>query len=92
MKSYLNKIVALALFAMALTGATFAQSGMREVRANIPFSFYAGRSGAARRRIHNFDQHGRSLGHHRAKSNRKEFLSSRLTGRQLTRRTDRAGL
>jgi hypothetical protein len=43
MKSYLNKIVALALFAMALTGAIFAQSGMREVRANIPFSFYAGR-------------------------------------------------
>ena len=42
MKNYLSKLVALALLAMALTGATFAQSGMREVRANIPFSFYAG--------------------------------------------------
>ncbi len=39
MKNYLSKLVALALLAMALTGATFAQSGMREVRANIPFSF-----------------------------------------------------
>jgi hypothetical protein len=42
MKNYLSKIVALALFAMALTGATLAQNSTHAVRANIPFSFYAG--------------------------------------------------
>ncbi len=42
MKNYLSKLVALALFAMALTGAALAQSNSHELRANIPFSFYAG--------------------------------------------------
>ena len=42
MKKYLSKLVALALFAMALTGAALAQSGTHAVRANIPFSFSAG--------------------------------------------------
>jgi hypothetical protein len=39
MKTYLGKLMALALVAMALSGAAFAQSA---VRANIPFSFSAG--------------------------------------------------
>ena len=43
MKNYLSKLVALALLAMALTGAALAQSSTHAVRANIPFSFYAGR-------------------------------------------------
>ena len=42
MKNYLSKLVALALFAMALTGATLAQNSTHAVRANIPFSFSAG--------------------------------------------------
>ncbi len=42
MKNYLSKLVALALFAMALTGATLAQNSAHAVRANIPFSFSAG--------------------------------------------------
>ena len=37
-----SKLVALALFAVALTGAALAQNSSRVVRANIPFSFYAG--------------------------------------------------
>jgi hypothetical protein len=40
-KSY-RKLVALALFVLALTGASLAQDFSRKVRANIPFSFYAG--------------------------------------------------
>jgi hypothetical protein len=43
MKNCLSKLVALALFAMALTGATLAQNSTHAVRANVPFSFYAGR-------------------------------------------------
>ena len=42
MKNYLSKLVALTLLAMALTGAALAQSSTHAVRANIPFSFYAG--------------------------------------------------
>ena len=42
MKKYLSKLVALALFAMALTGAALAQDSAHMFRANIPFSFYAG--------------------------------------------------
>ena len=42
MKKYLRKLVALALFAMALTGAALAQDSAHVFRANIPFSFYAG--------------------------------------------------
>jgi hypothetical protein len=42
MKNYLSKFVALALFAMALTGAALAQGSTHAVRANIPFSFSAG--------------------------------------------------
>ena len=42
MKNYLSKLVALALFAVALTGAALAQDSTHMVRANIPFSFYAG--------------------------------------------------
>jgi hypothetical protein len=42
MKNYLSKLVALALFATALSGATLAQSSTHVVRATIPFSFYAG--------------------------------------------------
>jgi|SRR5271157_994458 len=38
----LPKIVALAFFAVALTGAALAQDNAHMVRANIPFSFYAG--------------------------------------------------
>jgi hypothetical protein len=43
MKNYFSKLVALALFAMALMGAALAQDVTHAVRANIPFSFYAGR-------------------------------------------------
>ena len=39
---YLGKLVTLALFAVALTGAALAQEGSHMVRADIPFSFYAG--------------------------------------------------
>ena len=92
MKNYLSKLVALALFAMALTGATLAQDGTHAVRANIPFSFYAGRemlpAGEYTISI-NMEDHLVIIGQ---KSDRKEFLSSRLTGRQLTRRTDCADL
>jgi hypothetical protein len=42
MTKYLSKLVALALFAVALTGAALAQNDAHAVRANIPFSFYAG--------------------------------------------------
>jgi hypothetical protein len=42
MKKYLGKLVALALFAVALTGAALAQDSAHTVRANIPFNFYAG--------------------------------------------------
>ena len=42
MKKYLSKLVALALFAVALTGAARAQNDAHAVRANIPFTFYAG--------------------------------------------------
>ena len=42
MTKYLGKLVALALFAVALTGAALAQNDAHAVRANIPFSFYAG--------------------------------------------------
>ena len=38
----LPKIVALAFFAVALTGAARAQDNAHMVRANIPFNFYAG--------------------------------------------------
>ena len=37
-----RKFVALALFVLALTGASLAQDFSPKVRANIPFSFYAG--------------------------------------------------
>jgi hypothetical protein len=40
-KNY-RKFVALALFVLALTGASLAQDFSPKVRANIPFSFYAG--------------------------------------------------
>jgi hypothetical protein len=42
MKKYFGKLVALALFAVALTGAALAQDNAHMVRANIPFNFYAG--------------------------------------------------
>ncbi len=42
MTKYISKLVALALFAVALTGAAPAQNSSHAVRANIPFSFYAG--------------------------------------------------
>ena len=42
MNNYLRKLMALAFFAVALTGAALAQDTTRMVRANIPFSFYAG--------------------------------------------------
>ncbi len=42
MKKYFLKLVALALFAVALTGAALAQDNAHVVRANIPFRFYAG--------------------------------------------------
>jgi hypothetical protein len=42
MTKYLSKLMALALFAVALTGAALAQNSSHVVRANIPFSFYAG--------------------------------------------------
>jgi hypothetical protein len=42
MTKYLSKFVALALFAVALTGAALAQDSAHMVRANIPFDFYAG--------------------------------------------------
>jgi len=42
MKKYLSKLVALALFAVALSGAVVAQDSVHTLRANIPFSFYAG--------------------------------------------------
>jgi len=38
----LLKLVALALFAVALSGAALAQDDAPVVRANIPFNFYAG--------------------------------------------------
>ena len=38
----LLKLVALALFVVALTGAALAQDNAHVVRANIPFNFYAG--------------------------------------------------
>lgn len=38
----LLKLVALALFAVALSGAALAQDDAQVVRADIPFSFYAG--------------------------------------------------
>jgi hypothetical protein len=38
----LPKIVALVFFAVALTGAALAQDNAHVLRANIPFSFYAG--------------------------------------------------
>ena len=38
----LPKVVALAFFAMALTSVALAQDNAHMVRANIPFSFYAG--------------------------------------------------
>lgn len=38
----LSKIAALAFFAVALTGVALAQDEAHMVRANIPFSFYAG--------------------------------------------------
>jgi hypothetical protein len=42
MNNYLRKLMALAFFAVALMGAALAQDTARMVRANIPFSFYAG--------------------------------------------------
>jgi hypothetical protein len=42
MKNFL-KLVALALFAVALTGVALAQDSTQVGRANIPFNFYAGR-------------------------------------------------
>jgi hypothetical protein len=42
MKKQFGKLVALALFAVAVTGAALAQDSAHSVRANIPFSFYAG--------------------------------------------------
>ena len=42
MNNYLRKLIALAFFAVALTGAALAQDTARIVRASIPFSFYAG--------------------------------------------------
>ncbi len=42
MRNNLRRLVALALFAVALTGAAMAQDYSHVVRANIPFKFYAG--------------------------------------------------
>ena len=42
MKKNYRKFVALAVFVLALTGASLAQDFSPKVRANIPFSFYAG--------------------------------------------------
>jgi len=42
MKKNYRKAVALALFALALSSALFAQSFQHKLRADIPFSFYAG--------------------------------------------------
>ena len=42
MKEHFRKLVALALFALALSGAALAQDFSPKVRANIPFDFYAG--------------------------------------------------
>ena len=42
MNNYLRKLMALAFFALALTGAALAQDNTHMVRADIPFSFYAG--------------------------------------------------
>ncbi len=41
MKVYLCKLVAAALFMLALSGAALAQDFEHQVRANIPFNFYA---------------------------------------------------
>jgi hypothetical protein len=41
-KEVVRKIVALMLFTLALSGAVWAQSFSHKVRAEIPFSFYAG--------------------------------------------------
>ena len=41
MKEKYRKLVVLALFVLALTGASLAQDFSPKVRANIPFSFYA---------------------------------------------------
>ena len=42
MKEKYRKLVVLALFVLALTGASLAQDFSPKVRAQIPFSFYAG--------------------------------------------------
>ena len=42
MNHYLRKLMALAFFALALTGAALAEDNSHLVRADIPFSFYAG--------------------------------------------------
>lgn len=42
MKERFRKLVALALFVLALSGAVLAQDLSPKVRANIPFNFYAG--------------------------------------------------
>jgi hypothetical protein len=42
MKNNLYKVIALAVFTMALGGAALAQDYAHKVRADIPFSFYAG--------------------------------------------------
>ena len=42
MRNNLRRLVALALFAIALTGAATAQNYSHVVRADIPFNFYAG--------------------------------------------------
>ena len=42
MKKSLCKVIALALFTMALGGAALAQDYAHKVRADIPFNFYAG--------------------------------------------------
>ena len=42
MKKNFRRLMALTLFTLALSTATFAQDFGQKVRANIPFSFYAG--------------------------------------------------
>ena len=42
MNNYLRKLMALTFFAVALTGVALAEDSTYKVRANIPFSFYAG--------------------------------------------------